>query len=98
MRLPLASCVGLVSSVGQPRVERHHHRNRQTGQVPPVDEEQRVGVGPEQKMNGIISHQLQLTTDILGSDGDVVREDVVLAHIVNKAAKAADEADKHLIN
>ena len=34
----------------------------------------------------------------LGSDGDVVREDVVLAHIVNEAAKAADEADKHLIN
>ena len=33
MRLPLASCVGLVSSVGQPCVERHHHRNRQTSQI-----------------------------------------------------------------
>ena len=33
MGLPLASCVGLVSSVGQPCVERHHHRNRQTSQI-----------------------------------------------------------------
>ena len=33
MRLPLTSCVGLVGSVGQPCVERHHHRNGQTSQV-----------------------------------------------------------------
>ena len=33
MRLPLASCVGLVGSVGQPCVERHHHRNGQTSQI-----------------------------------------------------------------